>query len=161
MEQKPHGHSLRNGRYNEAGRIYLITTVVADRRPIFHDLAVARTCIRILRSLDEANLSETLAFVLMPDHLHWLVTLKEGTLDDLMRLVKGASARGINQQLGTSGKVWQSGYHDHAVRRGEDLRSMARYVVANPVRAGLVTRVWDYPHWDAVWVGDTSCLGAQ
>jgi REP element-mobilizing transposase RayT len=48
--------------------------------------------------------------------------------------------------------VWQPGYHDHAVRQDEDLRAMARYVVANPVRAGLVKDIGDYPHWDAVWL---------
>jgi hypothetical protein len=32
------------------------------------------------------------------------------------------------------------------------LQSVARYIVANPVRAGLVRRVQDYPLWDALWV---------
>jgi len=48
--------------------------------------------------------------------------------------------------------VWQRGFHDHAVRREEDLQALARYVVANPVRAGLVQRTGLYPHWDAIWV---------
>ena len=34
----------------------------------------------------------------------------------------------------------------------EDLVAVARYIVANPVRAGLVKNVRDYPHWDAVWL---------
>jgi hypothetical protein len=38
------------------------------------------------------------------------------------------------------------------LRRDEDLRAVARYVILNPVRAGLVQRVGDYPHWDAVWL---------
>lgn len=105
-----------------------------------------------MRHQDEAGRSETLAFVLMPDHLHWLVTLKNGTLDELLRRVKGASAHMINQHLNSTGKLWQAGFHDHALRRDEDVRDVARYLVANSVRAGLVGRVWDYPHWDAVWV---------
>ena len=48
--------------------------------------------------------------------------------------------------------VFQKGFYDHAVRDDEDLRALARYLVANPVRAGLVDRVNDYPHWDAVWL---------
>ncbi len=48
--------------------------------------------------------------------------------------------------------MWQKGFHDHAIREEEDLRAVARYVVANPVRAGLVQSVRDYPHWDARWV---------
>ena len=46
----------------------------------------------------------------------------------------------------------QDGYHDHALRQEEDLRAVARYIIANPVRAGLVERIGDYPHWDAAWL---------
>jgi putative transposase len=62
----------------------------------------------------------------------------------------GAIKSITSRQLGQA--VWQSGFHDHAVRREEDLPALARYVVANPVRAGLVTRVGEYPHWDAIWL---------
>ncbi|MNN75503.1 hypothetical protein D3C81_1918110 [compost metagenome] len=54
--------------------------------------------------------------------------------------------------MGRTGKVWQSGYHDHALRRDEDLKAAARYLVANPLRAGLVKSVRDYPFWNAVWL---------
>ena len=43
-------------------------------------------------------------------------------------------------------------FHDHALRANEDLRQAARYVIANPIRAGLVRRVGDYPFWNAIWV---------
>jgi REP element-mobilizing transposase RayT len=88
----------------------------------------------------------------MPDHLHWLVKLEGCTLDELMRRIKSNSARRINRCLGRTGPVWQQGYHDRALRREEDLQVAARYVVANPLRAGLVERLADYPHWDAVWL---------
>ncbi|MFP3408382.1 transposase, partial [Pseudomonas sp. SIMBA_065] len=48
--------------------------------------------------------------------------------------------------------IWQPGYQDHALRREERLVHVARYIVANPLRAGLVKSVRDYPHWDAVWL---------
>jgi hypothetical protein len=48
--------------------------------------------------------------------------------------------------------LWQRGFHDHALRQDDDLAAAARYVIANPVRRGLVKRVADYPHWDAVWL---------
>ncbi|MGA9470718.1 MAG: transposase, partial [Candidatus Macondimonas sp.] len=49
-------------------------------------------------------------------------------------------------------RIWQPGFHDRAMRREEDLRSAARYLVGNPLRAGLVEKAGDYPHWDAVWI---------
>jgi len=48
--------------------------------------------------------------------------------------------------------IWQAGYHDHALRKEEDIRDVARYIVMNPVRAGLVRSVREYPLWDAKWL---------
>jgi REP element-mobilizing transposase RayT len=143
----PHARNLRIGRHSEVGRIYLVTTVISGRKPLFADFAKARVLIRLLRESEEHALAETLAFVVMPDHLHWLLSLGEKrALSDVIGTLKSLSAR----RLG--GPVWQAGFHDHAVRQEEDLLALARYVVANPLRAGLVSRIGDYPHWDAAWL---------
>jgi REP element-mobilizing transposase RayT len=155
-----HGNRLRTGRYSEIGRGYLLTTVVKDRHALFADFGHARLAVAALRGCDDAGLSATLAFVLMPDHLHWLVQLRGGTLDGLMRCFKSRSAAAINRARATPGcTVWQAGFHDRAIRDGQDTRAMARYVIANPVRAGLVQGVGDYAHWDAVWVGGGGVRG--
>jgi len=73
-------------------------------------------------------------------------------LAPLMKSVKSFSACRINRRLGGSGRVWQMGNHDHALRRDEDIVHFARYVVANPLRAGLVERLGDYPLWDAAFL---------
>lgn len=147
-------HRLRLGRFSEAGRPYLLTTVTANRAPIFEDLWKARTVIRVLRQEHEAGRARSHAFVLMPDHLHWLVSLPAAnSLGDLMRSVKAFSARQLNRRWPhRKGEVWQKGFHDRALRKEEDLREAARYLVANPLRAGLVTAIGDYPHWDAMWL---------
>ena len=88
----------------------------------------------------------------MPDHLHWLVTLQTGSISKLMQRIKGQSAISINHALGIHGQLWQKGFHDRAIRKEEDLQAIARYVVANPLRAGLVDRIGDYPLWDAIWL---------
>jgi REP element-mobilizing transposase RayT len=148
---QPHGKDLRNGRISEAGRIYLITCVTDRRKAFFSHWTCGRLLVQVL--MKERNRAETLAYVVMPDHLHWLVQLKESiTLGGLMRSVKSISSRQINRKLNRSGRLWQAGYHDHALRKEEDLVSTARYVVANPLRAGLVTCIGDYPLWDAVWL---------
>ena len=48
--------------------------------------------------------------------------------------------------------MWARSFHDHALRRDENLLTVARYIVANPIRAGLVRRVGEYPFWNAVWL---------
>lgn len=147
------GCNLRKGRYSEPGRVYLVTTVTDMRRPLFADFSLGRLLVGEIRGADRAELCETLAFVVMPDHLHWLVRLRSEALSPLVLRVKSRSAIAINRHRREPGiRVWQKGFHDHAVRCDEDLRALARYVIANPTRAGLVRSVRHYPLWDALWL---------
>ena len=158
IETLPHSQSLRKGRYSETGRIYLLTTKTFQRRPLFLDVLLGRMVVHAMRFQEAENRVESLAFVLMPDHLHWLVALQDQlSLSEVMKSVKNYSSRKIGNFLRESGEVgdtqvWQDGYHDHAVREDEELVHIARYIVANPLRAGLVERIGDYPFWDAKWL---------
>ena len=91
--------------------------------------------------------ADTLAFVVMPDHLHWLLQL--GELSSLSETVRLYKAR-ISLLLGRG--IWQDGFHDHAVRAEENLADVARYMVANPLRAGLCDKIGNYPYWNAIWL---------
>lgn len=146
-------NDLRKGRHSEPGRPYFLTMVTDRRSRWFDDFAAARIVIADMQRLARERALESLAYVLMPDHLHWLLVLGDDEhLSRVARSLKGRSARRINLHLGRRGPVWQAGFHDHALRRDEDIRAVARYTVANPLRAGLVSRLADYPHWDAVWL---------
>lgn len=149
---RPHSGHLRIGRYSAVRQLYLLTATTHDRRPIFTDFTCARLLITELHQAQGDGLVESLAWVVMPDHFHWLVGLRSGSLEQLMQRVKGRSARQLNQALGQAGTIWQSGFHDRAVRREEDAQAVGRYIVANPLRAGLVRRIGDYPFWDAAWI---------
>jgi REP element-mobilizing transposase RayT len=143
---------LRKGRFSEPGREYKVTTVVDGRRNLFHDLWVARACIRALVRVEAETDATLLAWVLMPNHLHVLVRLgSELSLSALLQRLKGGSAKAVNEVLNRRGTLWQPAFYDHALRRAEDRLGAARYIVDNPIRAGLVTRIGDYPHWDSVW----------
>lgn len=130
-----------------------MTTATLHRYPYFRDFTNGRLVVREMRRLDEEGHVDSLAWVLMPDHLHWLFRLQErSSLAQAMGLLKGRSAFALNRQLRRRGPIWQKNFHDHALRSDEDLRATARYIVANPLRAGMVQRLVDYPLWDAVWV---------
>jgi REP element-mobilizing transposase RayT len=137
---------LRKGRYSAIGMTYHITTVTKNRLPLFQDLRPARIVVRQLKALQDEGLAETLSYVLMPDHLHWLMTLRSGELSSVMRLLKGRTARALGCP------IWQPNYHDHAIRKDEDLQALSRYIIANPLRAGLVERIVDFPWWDSIWL---------
>ncbi|UVM48876.1 MULTISPECIES: REP-associated tyrosine transposase [unclassified Pseudomonas] len=152
MPDLPASHRLRTGRYAEPNRIYLLTTNTLDREPVFADFALGRLVVHQFRQAQNTGLVNSLAWVVMPDHFHWLVELKKCSLSNLMRQTKSLIVREVNLSSNRNGPLWQQGYHDRALRREEDLVKMARYVVANPLRAGLVERLGDYPLWDAIWV---------
>ncbi len=144
--QKPEGGNLRKGRVSIPGQIYLITTVTQYRNPVFTDFRAARLLVQSLILEQRRRTADTMAYVIMPDHLHWLLTLgKDKSLSQVVQAIKASSAKRIGQP------IWQAGFHDHAVRREEDIKTLARYIIANPLRAGLVDRIGDYPHWDAIW----------
>ncbi|HFE48101.1 MAG TPA: transposase [Chromatiaceae bacterium] len=143
---------LRKGRFSEPGREYFITATLHQRRPLFRDFSLARLAIVELRRLEQENCVTWLAWVLMPDHLHGLARIGNEDLSATIKKLKGRSGRRINRATNQRGTVWQPGFHDHALRKEEDRLAIARYIVANPLRAGLVSRLGDYPHWDSVWL---------
>ena len=152
MPEAANACGLRKGRYSEVGRMYSLTVVVQEREPVFSDWRIGRLLVEQMRAVDQEGSVQSLAWVVMPDHLHWLVELRQGSLADLMCRVKSRSCRSINLQYSRQGSLWQRGYHDRALRRDEDLKAAARYIVMNPLRAGLVQRLGDYPLWDAIWL---------
>jgi REP element-mobilizing transposase RayT len=76
----------------------------------------------------------------------------DGSLSVCVNNAKANSARRINTLRGRNDRIWQKGFYDRALRSDEDVVSVARYIVANPLRAGIVDRVGEYPFWDAVWI---------
>ncbi|MDT0502514.1 MULTISPECIES: REP-associated tyrosine transposase [unclassified Halomonas] len=142
---KPHGHSLRKGRVSLPGHYYLVTIVTRHRQPWFHTYGHAAIASRNLYHHTVLASAETLSFVVMPDHIHWLLELHTN-LSEAVRKYKSR----VSWEVGIP--IWQRGFHDHALRKEEDLRRVARYIVANPLRAGLVDNIGDYPYWNAIWL---------
>ena len=82
---------LRKGRYSMRHQIYCITSVTRDRHPLFAEINAARLLVRELRHLHDCGYVTSLAWVIMPDHLHWLIQLNEPW--PLSRVVKSLKAR--------------------------------------------------------------------
>ena len=85
------------------------------------------------------------AWVIMPNHVHMLVTPCTNVSSFLRRL-KGYSARQANRVLKRTGQAfWQDESYDHLVRSEQQFRSTERYILSNPVSAGLVHTIEAYP----------------
>ena len=152
--KKYHGGDLRKGRVSVPQQVYLVTTVTKKRLPIFNDFSHARFVINALRYTEQSRQLKSLSFVVMPDHLHWLFSIGDNSeLSQVVADIKRRSSYRINQYRDKTGStIWQPGFHDYALRKEEDIKGVARYIVANPLRAGLVDSIGEYPFWDALWL---------
>ena len=145
---------LRIGRHSESHRAYLVTTTLNERKQrYFADFQCGWLIVKEMRILHETGDINSIAWVIMPDHIHWLFQLTENkSLSEVMKYFKARSAHRVNSYLGRKGRLWQNAFHDHAIRKDEDIKAIARYIVANPIRAGLVEHIGDYSLWDAIWL---------
>jgi len=82
----------------------------------------------------------------MPDHAHFLVEGRMPTSDfrTFVRRSKQRSGQVYASQTGE--RLWQDGYFERVLRQETDVREVARYIVWNPVRAGLARTPQEYPH---------------
>lgn len=152
MPTSKNAYRLRIGRHSEFGRLYLLTTITQQRRPIFNNFQLGRLVVDQFRQAHEDGIVISKAWVVMPDHFHWLIELQNKTLGELMCRIKSRSSVNINRLTKTHERVWQKGYYDRALRQEDDVKAAARYIIQNPIRAQIASRIGDYPLWDACWI---------
>ena len=115
---------------------YFITTQTWERRSLFQVETTAQLFVRVLyRYCVDGNylLHE---FVVMPNHVHLIITPTEITLERAVQLVKGGFSHALHA-TGPKLEVWQSGFTDHRIRDWEDYLRHREYLHLNPVRRGL------------------------
>ena len=124
---------------------YFLTFCTYQRREVFRDSSIAAMVLRQVLLAAARFEFAVFAYCLMPDHVHLLLRGKS-TLADLRRFAKRAKqSTGQIYRRNTKMPLWQEGYYDRVVRPEEDLSAIARYIIENPVRAGLVKSPLEYP----------------
>lgn len=129
-------------------RTFFITTVTWQRTPLFHNPQRAELMIEMLEHYQEQKKYELHEFVIMPDHLHLLLTpAADISLERAVQLIKG----GFSYRLGKAKRclVWQESFTNHRIRDAQDYAHHAEYIRMNPVRARLVERPELYPYSSA------------
>ena len=144
LPRRPHARNLRKARYVRRGLFYFLTTTAANRRKIFTRHERAIIVLDSIRWLNRSGRFAVDAAVVMPDHVHLAGRLGERSLSSIMHTLKSYTSNQL-VDLGVDAPVWQPGYHDHVLRDDEDYAVRVRYLVNNPIRAGLVERIEDYP----------------
>ena len=122
---------------------YLDTT---RQGPMFLRLPeVARLVVKGLERGQETGLYDLRAFVVMANHVHLLFRPRENA-GAVLQWLKGTTAREANNVLARTGlPFWQRESYDHWVRDEQQLGRIVGYIENNPVKAGLVAEVSEYP----------------
>jgi putative transposase len=87
-------------------------------------------------------------FVVMPDHVHFILTPDQITLERAMQFVKGGFSHRAGL-LNPKQEIWQRGFVDHRVRDSSDYARHREYILLNPVRAKLCEKPEEYPYSSA------------
>ncbi|RJF97002.1 transposase [Noviherbaspirillum cavernae] len=145
---------MRYRRSNIAGGTYFFTVNLADRKSslLTEHIEVLRNA---MRKICQSHPFETMAVVVLPDHLHAIWRLPEGDADFSLRwsLIKAAFSREMpkteairsSRRLKRERGIWQRRYWEHQIR-DDDLEKHVAYVHFNPVKHGYVTRASDWPY---------------
>ena len=89
-------------------------------------------------------------FVVMPDHVHILLTVSgETTVEKAVQWIKGSFSFRARKELGYMGEIWQRGFSDVRVRDARSLQQHHTYIDENPVKAGLALTAEEYPYGSA------------
>ncbi|SPE28465.1 conserved hypothetical protein [Acidobacteriia bacterium SbA2] len=133
----------------DSDRVFFITTVTAQRHPIFRRETTARLLIETLAHYRDQGKFLLHEFVIMPDHVHALLTpAPEISLERAMQFIKG----GFSYRLKSRPPVWQASFTNHRVRDVDDYEHHREYIRMNPLRARLAERAEDYPFSSAAVV---------
>ena len=128
-----------------AGALYHVTSRGDRREEIFLDDSDRESLLKLLGQVC-ARFNWTIhAFCLMTNHYHLLLETPDGNLSLGMRQLNGVYTQNFNRRHGRVGHVFQGRFKAILVQKSAYLLELSRYVVLNPVRAGMVTDAADWP----------------
>ena len=125
----------------QSGQTYFVSSQTAERKPFFRHERWAELFLNVLEHYRASYLLH--AYVLMPDHIHLLLSPLE-SLEKAMQNIKGGFSFRVKKELGWQGEVWQKGFSDHRIRDIQDWERHIEYIRMNPVKAGLCEKPEDY-----------------
>jgi|HubBroStandDraft_1064217.scaffolds.fasta_scaffold46669_2 putative transposase len=131
-------------------RTFFVTTGTAGGRSIFQTTRMSELLIDVLRSCVKTKRFTVHDFVVMPDHVHILLTIPgELSVEKAVQYIKGGFSYRVGKELGFKGEVWQRGFSDVRIVDDKSFEEHRDYIDQNPVRAGLAGSPDEYPYGTA------------
>jgi putative transposase len=142
----------RTARASQGGYCYHVLNLGNGRRRVFHKDGDYAAFLRLLTQAAERTPVRLLGYCLLPNHFHLALWPQEdGDLSDYMMWLLTAHVRRYHQHYHSSGHVWQGRFRAFPIQEDDHLLTVLRYIVRNPVRAGLVAQAQDWRWSSAAW----------
>ncbi len=130
-----------------SARTFFATTKTSQGRPLLQSERNATLIIDVLRSYVRAGKFQLHDFVVMPDHVHLLMTVGDGmTVERAMQFIKGGFSYRLKKECGYLGEVWQRGFSETRVVNRQSFLAHREYIAANPVKEGLADGPESFPY---------------
>jgi putative transposase len=131
-------------------RTFFVTSVTAARRPILQSERMASLLLRALQDYRNQEKFLLHEFVIMPDHLHLLLTpAKEVPLEKAIQYIKGGFSFRARMELDFQGSIWEASFTNHRIRDEHDYECHRIYIRQNPVKRFLVKTEERFPYSSA------------
>jgi putative transposase len=135
-------------RGNTGFSTYFITAATFQKHSLFQSGRMADLFVQVLVTYRSEHKYLLHEFVLMPDHLHLLIT-PTLTLERALQLIKGGFSFRAKRELSVGGEIWEKSYHDRRVRDWREYCAFRQYIHLNPVKKGLAGIAEEYPYSSA------------
>ena len=131
-------------------RTFFVTAICYQRQPVLRNHERAVVMLDVLKQHRAKGRFLLHEFVVMPDHLHLLLTpAPDISLEKAVQFIKGGFSFRVKKELGYRWEVWQQSFTEHRVKDAADYAHHRDYIRMNPVRAGLVRAAEAYPYSSA------------
>lgn len=142
-------------------RTFFATTKASLGRALLQSERNANLLIDVLRSCVASNKFKIHDFVVMPNHVHLLMTLHGSmSIEKAMQLIKGGYSYRLRKEEGFVGEIWQRGYSEVRVDDRKSFLAHRDYIYENPVKAGLVDVAEKYPY-SSLYLKSKKASGAK
>ncbi len=130
-----------------------VTACTRNRAALFVDSEVIEVFVAVLEEAARRYACTVPAYCFMPDHLHLILKGERPEADLWGAMIEFKQRSGFWLYRHRGGSAWQKDFHDHLLRRDEDVVAHVRYIVENPCRRGLAATWDEYPFTGAIGCG--------
>src|SRR5262249_33575324 len=123
---------------------YFLTFCCHEKCAAFREVSAVELVLTQLRRAADLEAFGVVVYCFMPDHVHLLVEAVAENSNGLRFITRSKQFTGFHYKQRYKRPLWQRYGYEHVLREDEDTLYVARYILANPVRAGIVQRPEDY-----------------